>query len=112
MKYFHCSRLHFKPGDIIDPKNYGKEYVWVNISKTPHYTLYEFGERSIGKQKYRLYQVRPLKGAKIRKGLWDEIMIKGAVEVLANFGESSKNGKGTYVKRKRGKFISLKMYNH
>jgi hypothetical protein len=110
MKYYHCSRLHHKVGDVIEPTNYGEQFVWVSTSKTPHYTLYQFGERGIQFEQYRLYEVRPINPkTKIVKGCWDDIKIKGAVEIVASLGESSRNRKGSivFVNKKTGKLDSL-----
>lgn len=110
MKLYHCSRIHHKVGDIIEPRAYGEKYIWVTLSKTPHYTLYQFGERSIGKQKYHLYQIRPLNPkTKIVKGMWDDLMVKGAVEVIAAFGEAAKNRNGSMVvkTKKNSKLVSV-----
>lgn len=103
MKFYHISVKKWKVGDVISPtpfKDNLYDGVYVMPCSTPHYTLYQFGDRSLGKKRHYVYQVKPLRRHyKLIGGrMWDELIIKGSVEVMACLGEASKNGSTSMIK--------------
>jgi len=105
MKYYHASRSVFKPGDIISPNPFQRAYdygIFVTGSPCVHYTLWQCGDRSIGKVRFNVYQVRPLNPkTKVHYGIWEELIIYGPVEVLKCLGEANKNRRVSAVLKTR-----------
>lgn len=94
LKYYHASRkLNWKPGDLIYPINsrtnniYG---VWLTTDPKPHFTLYTYDDKSIGKVRYNVYRVIP--HGKIIHGFWNDLACLGYVEIVECLGECAKRG--------------------
>lgn len=105
-KYYHASRSVFKAGDIIAPNPFREHMqgrgIYATSSPCVHVTLWQFGEVSLGRVRYNVYQIRPLNPkAKIHYGIWDEWIIRGPVEVIRCLGEANKNGRVSSVVRCR-----------
>lgn len=114
LKYYHASTSVFKPGDIISPNPFIEHLngrgIYVTGSPCVHYSLWRCGERSLGKVRFNVYQVRPLNPkTKILFGVWDELIIRGPVEVIRCLGEANKNRRVSVVKARIAKWDGFRV---
>lgn len=114
LKFYHCSKKHWKVGDIILPHIDGREYsggrgIYVSNQPKPHFTMYDNGKNSVSK-KTRLYRVLPIAN-KYYFGNWNDIVCPKGVIVVESLGDVARNGKSSYVcKRNITKEIDKSYY--
>lgn len=103
MKFYHCSYICHKVGEIILPHIDGRDYgggrgIYCSSSPVPHSTLYNNVDKrnDLNNSKLYVYRVLPVRG-KWYYGIWNDIVCFYGVEIIESLGQAARNKKVSNV---------------